>query len=322
MNTITKLFFLVMLALPTTLLAAGTYNQLYVFGDSLSDNGNFIALSGLPSGFTLPAPYSGTRLSDGPLAIEKLAELTGTTVEPYYANPSSGTNFSVSGARAGGTSAIDLTAQVDTFLASQNNSAPNDALYLVFIGGNDIRDIRNALLDELPREERIAIYSRALDAMEANIRNLIEHGARNLLVVYAPDISGAPETIKLASSNPKILRQIQRRGARFNYQLKGMLKYLRFEYNDINSTGIKLAEFDFPAHLRALTSNGSAYNLNVIGESCITTDFDTLQVSDVSQKCGTAFESIGDFLYIDQLHLSASGGERFGRALYNFIPAP
>ena len=50
------------------------FSQVYVFGDSVSDSGNYTALAG-----DLPPPYDGKRLSNGPMAVEVLAEALGLT---------------------------------------------------------------------------------------------------------------------------------------------------------------------------------------------------------------------------------------------------
>ena len=50
------------------------FSGLVVFGDSLSDNGNFFAMTG---GTFPPAPYYQGRFSNGPVAVERLASRLG-----------------------------------------------------------------------------------------------------------------------------------------------------------------------------------------------------------------------------------------------------
>jgi phospholipase/lecithinase/hemolysin len=51
---------------------ATSYSAVFAYGDSLSDNGNLFAVSGVP-----PAPYFNGRFSNGPVAVEQLAAQLG-----------------------------------------------------------------------------------------------------------------------------------------------------------------------------------------------------------------------------------------------------
>lgn len=68
---------------------AAKAGSLYVFGDSLSDDGNLYKLTGLP-----PAPYYKGRFSNGPVWVEYLPALSGLSSSP--AN-----NFAYGGAFTG-----------------------------------------------------------------------------------------------------------------------------------------------------------------------------------------------------------------------------
>ncbi|MDE2240767.1 MAG: autotransporter outer membrane beta-barrel domain-containing protein, partial [Rhodospirillales bacterium] len=68
---------------------AAKAGNLYVFGDSLSDDGNLYKLTGLP-----PAPYYEGRFSNGPVWVEYLPALAGL-------NSSSANNFAYGGAFTG-----------------------------------------------------------------------------------------------------------------------------------------------------------------------------------------------------------------------------
>ncbi|OYV66503.1 MAG: hypothetical protein B7X09_03565, partial [Acidiphilium sp. 21-66-27] len=65
--------------------------SLYVFGDSLSDNGNIPRLTGVPYP---PPPYVGYRFSNGPVWAEYLPGLTGLNFKPSN-------DYAVGGAFAG-----------------------------------------------------------------------------------------------------------------------------------------------------------------------------------------------------------------------------
>ena len=79
---------------------AGPYDAEYVFGDSLSDNGNLAALFGLT--FPNPPSYHDS-FTNGPVAVSLLAQSLGLSLNPSLWLTSlvpAGTNYAVGGAIA------------------------------------------------------------------------------------------------------------------------------------------------------------------------------------------------------------------------------
>ena len=63
-------------------LAEAGYQALYTFGDSYIDSGNYFSLTGLP-----PSPPYARRLSNGPTAIEYLAQDLGIAAQQITVHP-------------------------------------------------------------------------------------------------------------------------------------------------------------------------------------------------------------------------------------------
>lgn len=179
------------------------YSGIVVFGTSLSDSGNAFYLRGnqaTPWDFTLDplfvpsAPYArgGHHFSNGATWIEQYARSIGLagSARPALASEGAGTNYAVGGARAyeDGIN-FNLGRQVDTFIADVNGYAPSDALYVIEMGGNDVRDAFAAFASN---RNGGAIISAALASIAVNIQKLYAVGARNFLVVNAPNISLTP----------------------------------------------------------------------------------------------------------------------------------
>ena len=83
---------LIILVLSASALAQ-SINQVVVLGDSLSDNGNFYNLTGRPG-----APYWQGRISDGPVAVEYLAQSLGVPLKDFaYAGATTGVGNIVDG---------------------------------------------------------------------------------------------------------------------------------------------------------------------------------------------------------------------------------
>ena len=87
-----------------------------------------------------------------------------------------GTNFAVVGARTvtlGMPPTIDLQTQIGHFFFSRRGIAPADALYVIFIGGNDIRDAR----DEADKKFAKAIIREAAEGAADAVRVRAAAGA-------------------------------------------------------------------------------------------------------------------------------------------------
>lgn len=165
--------------------------ELFVFGDSLSDNGNLFAAQG---GFFPPFPYFEGRLSNGIVAVEYLDNLlTNYEITPRGEStlPS---NFAFAGATTGRSNSFDddllpipipdsglpgLLDQIDTFapLTSSLNADASD-LYLVWAGPNNFLDV---LGSKKAVDPVFQIRQGALDLGHA-VTQLYNLGARDIVV--------------------------------------------------------------------------------------------------------------------------------------------
>src|SRR5690242_3414499 len=104
-------------------------SHLVVFGDSLSDNGNLLRLTGEPA-----PPYWEGRFSNGPTYAEQLAQELGAKLD----------DLAVGGATASGTSRfadplpVNLPEQILAYLVQlRGRSAPPGTTAVIDIGSND-----------------------------------------------------------------------------------------------------------------------------------------------------------------------------------------
>jgi phospholipase/lecithinase/hemolysin len=201
--------------------SANEYSTIVGFGDSLTDTGNKYVDTGLLNRppydllneFRVPdGPYAGGGLqhSNGATWIEQYARPLdlGDAVRPSLQNPGEATNYAYGGARArGGSPEAEqvelgclennnnkhLTEQVTTFLGDMNLNAPSDALYVLFIGGNDVADAVRALqCDPTGRTSVGVIIGGALTSVGNNIFALYRQGARKFVVLNSPDLGLTP----------------------------------------------------------------------------------------------------------------------------------
>jgi len=255
--------------------AQSPYGRIVVFGTSLSDPGNAFALTGqintapdyLNDGFLVPsAEYArgGHHFSNGATWSEQFARslaLAGDARPAFGDTGGHATNYAVGGARAreGGTD-VNLSRQVTTFLQQFGGVAPSDALYVIEMGGNDIRD---ALVAYSRGEDPTPILKAANLSIATNIGALYAAGARNFLVWRAPNVGFTPAIRSLGAGGVQLGTALT---MGFNAGLDGVVTYFR------QFPGISIATLDAFAVLNALVQRPAAFGLTNVEAACITPD--------------------------------------------------
>jgi phospholipase/lecithinase/hemolysin len=207
-----KSFFalLIVCVLPSVALAQmPQFDSLYVFGDSLADNGN-VLIQSRTLGVDPPVPPSASphqayfegRFSNGYVEFEYLWKcLTGNALDgtaamkPFLASPiirgAGAIDFAYGGTGTdyldqtpGGMWAPGLKGQIELFRLALHGRKPSDhALYAIATGANDYRvDPFNVPMDS---KEVVA-------NIEDGIVTLYKLGARNVVVLDMPDLGLIP----------------------------------------------------------------------------------------------------------------------------------
>ena len=199
------------------------YTGFYVFGDSLVDAGNALKLaqwygslplSDLPDGApTAELGYFQGRFSDGYTFADLLSNKAIGSVtrpvfpfgyedpwldlplDPFASDPSGkNLNFAYGGAqiRQGDEVVPDLDGQTDAFRDAVDGDADPAALYMVTIGGNDVRNLAPASGTPVSKATGYAALDRAAEKMLHELRQLIDDGARHFLITGTPDVGLIP----------------------------------------------------------------------------------------------------------------------------------
>lgn len=152
-----------------------SFKELLVFGDSLSDVGNFYIVSEKSNP---KEPYYEGRFSNGPLWIEVFAEEMGfPAVKPSLAG---GMNYAYGGARTGNGNREgkpDIGAQIDEYLKKTGGKVKRDQLVVVCGGCNDF--FKGNAIETIP------------NTIE-NIEKLVKAGGRTFLVSNFPPLGYLP----------------------------------------------------------------------------------------------------------------------------------
>jgi phospholipase/lecithinase/hemolysin len=183
------------------------FDRIFFFGDSLSDAGNVYALTGesarAPYDLIPSAPYTigGFQFSNGKTWAQRFAQSLQLNMSGKASldAPGRNGNYAFGGARArNGSVSLAPTGQdqLNLYLADHNGAAHPDALYVVQLGGNDVRDALDLLATGDQIAAQLAIQS-AITAEAGLIMQLHAKGARHFLVANVPDIGLSP-AVRLA----------------------------------------------------------------------------------------------------------------------------
>jgi outer membrane lipase/esterase len=298
----------------TALLAASAarsadFSAEYVFGDSLSDNGNLASIAPLVGlTFTDPPSVNGS-FTNGPVAVQLLAESLGLSANAalWLTAPAvpAGTNYAVGGATSAtpSTGFINLLDQVGAYSAYSADHADPNALYVVMIGGNDVRD---AALDGTGE----AAVTAGVDAELTAISTLSGEGAKHFLVVNVPNVGIIPE---FAQDNPSLAAEATTFSQNYDSELAAGLGDL-----DLGA-GATLTDFDLYDFNANILANAASLGFTDTTDRCYT---DTPGSAATSPKCGPNAENIDSFLYWDDIHPTARVQALWAEGFEAAVPEP
>ena len=203
----------VMMASPLTS-ANAAYSQIVAFGDSLSDNGNVFAATKAGLGFGIPAaPYWNGRFSNGPVAVEVMAQTLGLTLVDYaFGGALTGTTN-----RAGIPGLPGIQTEVNQFttgLSAAGKTADASALYFLWGGGNDF----------FSAEDKLAAVDPAVANLTGQVTQLYNAGAREFFVPLLPDLAS---TLDNVNAGPAVQAQAHALSVLFNTNLASALQGLQ-----------------------------------------------------------------------------------------------
>lgn len=291
--------------------AALSYTAEYVFGDSLSDNGNIAAAFGVS--FPNPPSYHDS-FTNGPVAVQWLAQAMGLSLEPslWTTAPASvsGTNYAVGGATAAtGIAPFNLPQQVGAYSLYNGGVGDPDALYVVMIGGNDLR---NAARDGTGAAAITAGVNTELAAISA----LALEGARNFLIVNVPNVGVIPE---FTQDHPSLAADATAYSRSYNAQLAGGLAAL--ESTLLGGASVDL--FDLYGFGEDILANAAAFGFTNTTDPCFT---DTPSSAATTAGCGPGGANIDQYIYWDKVHPTARlhrlWAQAFGQSLGVVVPVP
>ncbi|HEY5206364.1 MAG TPA: SGNH/GDSL hydrolase family protein, partial [Roseiarcus sp.] len=221
-----------------------------------------------------------------------------------------GTNYAVAGATSalaavGGPTGINLPEQVAAYSAYASDHADPNALYVVMIGGNDVR---NAAL----QGTGVTAVTEGVDTELAAISTLSSEGAEHFLVVNVPDVGIIPE---FAQENPTLAADATMFSQVYDTELGAGLAAL---YPSLPA-GTALTDFDLYGFNANIVANAAAYGFTNTTDPCYT---NAPGSAATTPECGPNAENINTFLYWNDIHPTAPLQALWASGFEGAVPEP
>jgi phospholipase/lecithinase/hemolysin len=308
-------------------------SNLFVFGDSLSDGGN----SGLLTGGSFPPspPYFGNRYSNGPVAVEYLWNAFNPGNPSFRPSlvPEGGTNFALGGATTGNENFVEVwdvaPLVIQGLFADKGNAwqlnefhtlnpafNPDTSLFVVWLFPNDVFFYTNpttfgggvggfdgtpGVAGPISPDDLIA---NAVNNLTGSINGLADKGARNFLVVNAPDLGLIPELLDADQAEKDLLSALSNG---FNALLSTAVSGVAASKPELDIT-----YFEIDKLFADVRSNPGAFGLTNAVDRCLVG--------------AVACQDPSAYLFWDGSHPTTAGheliGQRFFEAVYEEVPGP
>jgi len=338
---------------------------LLVLGDSLSDTGNAAALADYllgeeiggtaTTGLCHPGErlileldcidiiFERSRVSNGPVAVEYLAERLGTApLAPSFHTvpnrPAVGVNYAVAGAKARDSSPRDLGHQIERVLLDHGPALPPESAIVLMIGGNDAIDALQAAVlpnltdpaDGLPGgspetpppasgAEPDPIVAQAVDGIVIAATRLLEMDAC-VIVANVPNLARLPAVRTTAEAEGVDIAAATAAAEEVTLGFNTLLAERLAELGASHPNGASLVPFDLFASFEAALDDAAVAGLNVT-DACF--DSETYTGSTVGERefhpdCAPApgqAPRFDQFFFWDGIHPSGVAHAALGAAL-------
>jgi phospholipase/lecithinase/hemolysin len=305
-------------------------DDVFTFGDSLSDTGNMYNITGgqfPPDGY-----YFSGRFSNGEVWNEQLEKRLGVTnkSQTYYqpmgqtaTSLENGINFAIGGTKTGlgsinpdmdctanpSSPCFGLLAQVDNYKTLLNGGqADSDDLFIIWSGANDYLDPRNAGLDPLGQAQ---LLTQSVKNISLAATELIEAGAKNIVIANLPNLGDIPAAQR--TNDPVTIGTLNFATKAHNALLSAAIGGLQVFYPETNTIAL-----DMNAEFAKMLDNPDDYGFidNAKSGNCTNIDnFPFLPTPDQLTVCDNPKE----YAFWDSQHPTTKFHKKIGNYAFNEI---
>ncbi len=280
-----RLFSALLLTFTAVLAQAQEYTSIVVFGDSLSDTGNFAHLTEAKYGVRIPGPeadYTDGRFTDGDDTLPAARDYFGVWIEQYAAMlPSKpiiknsldgGTDYAYGFATTGSGTGVVTFGPSDSLSVNVNNIGQQITDYLATsprISDRTLFVVWGGAIDVLNATSSDDVIKAAFD-QAINIQRLIDAGATHFIIPNLPPLGSVPRL----NGSPTTSIPATKASVLYNQVLAAGLAIL----HDFNlGRHLQLVQLDVFALFNQIIASPSKYGLADVTTSSqgIPTDPDT-----------------------------------------------
>ncbi len=220
-------------------------NNIVVFGDSMSDTGNFYEY--MNHKVPQSPPYFAGRFSNGPIWVECLTE------SYFPTNPKTHLlDYAFGGAgilEEESDVLMSLNRELDIYLNTHQGKAGKDSLYIVWIGANNYLSLPDNM------EETV---SRVNEGIAVGLKRLAAAGAKYIMVVNIPDLGFEPFATEF-----DVKKALSKYSARHNEHLLTTVNELQQAYPEV-----QWIHFDVKSRVDELLQFPERYGFTNIKDTC------------------------------------------------------
>jgi outer membrane lipase/esterase len=241
------------------------------------------------------------RFSNGPIWVDFFAALLGRPADaaPVFLQGGASGNYAVGGARTVNTGPVppqspSTQLQIARYLTSTGGLTDPTGLYVLFAGGNDLRDIAGLPDPTLRAAQTIATAQRL--AAQAGL--LAAAGAHSILLPYLGNLAFLPES-QMIPGRATILNQLS---PLFNETLSGQIALLRGQFPQTTIFPLRVDQL-FAAILADAQTGGTRYGITNVTIPCFAPGAPSCNVS----------------LFVDPLHPTTKAHQILASAAFNLV---
>lgn len=264
-------------------------NNIVVFGDSLSDNGNLYEYMGHK--IPISPPYFAGRFSNGPVWVEHLtASYFPTNANAHLLDYAFG-GAGVSDEHEQDDVLFTLRREIDIYLSAHQGKAGSNSLFIVWIGSN------NYIGSPIDAEGTLAMVNAGISR---GLQRLVKAGAKHILVVNTPDLGQTPLATDFEAK--ETLAYFSRR---HNELLLNMVNEMQQKYPKV-----QWLHFDVGSRFQELIDRPEDYGFKNIIDTCYDAKIDKHTHASVlhiaaSLKLKAEDDICEEYLFFDPVHPTA-----------------